>query len=84
MDELDTQIANVEDVTSVLSNPLQSSQDDVDLEAELDWLEAGGQDTDQPRPLPAIPQAHAQAHASQPPAAEVTPPSRENAMADLY
>jgi len=41
MTELDEQIREVQDITSALSNPLQpSSAEDLDLDAELDLLEA--------------------------------------------
>ena len=41
MTELDEQIREVQDVTSALSNPLQpTSAEDMDLDAELDLLEA--------------------------------------------
>ena len=47
MTELDEQIREVQDVTSALSNPLQpTSAEDLDLDAELDLLEAVAPDLD--------------------------------------
>ena len=80
MDDLDDQLASVQDITSVLTNPL-SSQDDIDIDAELDWLEEGGVDTDKPRPLPAPP-APAQPAPDPAPESAVQPPAHQNAMGD--
>ena len=55
----------------------------MDIEAELDWLESGGQDSDLARPLPAAPVATRPIPLPEPQAVsetEVEPPVRENVM----
>lgn len=77
MHELDDQIAQVQDVTTVLANPV-GLPDDLDLEAELEWLEEGGQDTD--APMPAQAPARERARLPAEPATVTAPPPPENLM----